>query len=176
MKQIKPNIGPEERIGQPKRSTITKAEIRIPLRIEDDRKDQSDDGSDHARGQFQNRGRHLDAEFRGKRRLAGHSVCAESSAVFRCETKIKREVQERESKSPAKQFPPDGQECPEDSGVAELPHPEPFLYPAGDERQDTDEQDRSDDDDFHWAPSPGALSQDGVVTSVCATLFVRKRP
>ena len=68
--QIKPDIDPEERIGQPKGSAITKAEIRIPLRIEDDRKDQTGESSDRAHGQFQDRGRYPDAEFGGKGRLA----------------------------------------------------------------------------------------------------------
>ena len=64
---IKPGIDAEERIGQPKGSAITKAEIRIPLRIEDERKEQSGDSSDRAHGQFQNCGRDPDAEFRRQR-------------------------------------------------------------------------------------------------------------
>ena len=74
---IKPGIGPEERIGQPKGSAITKAEIRVPLRIEDGRIEQSDDGSPCSHSQVQNRGRDLDAEFRGKRRFARQTTDAE---------------------------------------------------------------------------------------------------
>ena len=37
--QIEPDIDSEERIGQPKGSAITKAEIRIPLPVEEGRKD-----------------------------------------------------------------------------------------------------------------------------------------
>ena len=67
---IKPGIDAEERIGQPKRSAIAKAQICIPLRIENERKEQSGDSSDHAHGQFRNCGRDPDAEFRRNGRLA----------------------------------------------------------------------------------------------------------
>ena len=92
--------------------------------------------------------------FAASGRLAGQSTRAESGAVSRRKAKIDPEVQKRDNESRAKQFPPHGQECPEDAGVAELPHPEPFLYPAGDERQDSDERDRSNNHQSHWAPSP----------------------
>ena len=102
---IEPGIDAEERIGQPKGSAITKAEIRIPLRIEDERKEQSADSSDRAHGQFQNRGRDPDAEFRGNGRLACQITRTESGAVSRRKAKIDPEVQKPRQRKPRKTVP-----------------------------------------------------------------------
>ena len=67
-----------------------------------------------------------------------------------------------DNESHAKQLPPHREECPEDAGVADLPHPEPLLYHAGDERQDSDERDRSDNHQVSLgAPPLGVLSGGG---------------
>jgi hypothetical protein len=141
------------------------------LCIEDERKDQTGETSDRAHGQFQNRGRDLDAEFGGNGRLAYQISRTESGAVSRRKAKIDPDVQQRDNKSRAKQFPPYRQECPEDAGVAELPHPQPFLYPVGDERENSDDRDRSNNHQPHWVPSP-----EEEVTSVGVRIYVRKWP
>ena len=104
-------------------------------------------------------------------RLACQTNRAESGAVSRRKAKIDPEVQKRDNESPAKQLPPQGPECPEDAAVAELPHPQPLLYPAGDDRQESDEYDRCNHDKFQRTPSP----EDAVIFRN-SMLFACKRP
>ena len=111
---------------------------------------------------FKIRGRDLEAEFRSNGRLACQLTRAESGAVSRRKAKIDPQVQKCDNESRAKQPPPHGQECPEDAGVAELPHPQPLLYQAGDAGQESDEDDRCDNDEFQRTPSP----EDAVSSTV----------
>ena len=130
---------------------------------------------------FQNRGRDLDAESRGNGRLAVQTTDSESAAVFHRKAKIHPEVQSCDHESRAKQSPLDGEECPEDADVVQLPHPQPFLNPARDERQDRDDQYRSDKRQSYWAPYPSWPAYpkrrfpDDIMTSVAIRLSVRDR-
>ena len=63
-------------------------------------------------------------------RLARQITRTESGTVSRRKAKIDPEVEKRDNESHAKQLPPHGEECPEDAAVADLPHPQPFLYPS----------------------------------------------
>ena len=53
MKDIKPDIDPEKRIGNSERAAVTKAEVSIPFRIETTRKKQGDAGTDQYDGRLQ---------------------------------------------------------------------------------------------------------------------------
>ncbi len=103
-------------------------------------------------GQFQNCGRDFGAESRGKGRLASRTTSTKTRAVFRRNAKIDPQVQKGGNESRTEQSPPHGEECPEDAGIVELPHPQPFLYPARDERQDSDDRDRSNNHQSYGAP------------------------
>ena len=79
-------------------------------------KNRAGDSSDRAHGQFQNRGRDLDAEFRGNGRIRPLNYPHWKAAPFlRRKTKIDPEVQKRDNECRAKQLPPHGEECPEDA-------------------------------------------------------------
>src|ERR1039458_9477668 len=120
----------------------------MPLRVEDERKDQSGDSSDRGLCQLENRRRDLDVEFRGDGGLAGQVTRTESGAVSSRQAKIDPQVQKCDDESRTKQLPSQGQECPEDAGVAELLHPEPLLYQAGDDGQEGNEDDRYKNEEF----------------------------
>ena len=49
MKDIKPDIDPEKRIGHSEGPAVTKAQVGIPLGVETDRKEQGDGGTDQDR-------------------------------------------------------------------------------------------------------------------------------
>ena len=86
----------------------------------------------------------LDAEFGGKGGLACQTAQTESAAVSRGNAKIDPDVQRHDHESRAKQPPPNGEEGPEYAAIAEFPHPEPFLYPASEKREDGDQGNNRD--------------------------------
>jgi hypothetical protein len=53
MKDIKPDIGPEKRIGHSEGPAVTKAEVSIPFGVETSRKKQGDAGADQDNGRLQ---------------------------------------------------------------------------------------------------------------------------
>ena len=64
------------------------------------------------------------------------------------------------NESRARQPPPHGEERPEDAAIADFPHPQPFLYPASEKREDGDDgndRDRSGNHPPHGAPHLWAL-------------------
>ena len=131
-------MGP--RLGQPKGSAITKAEIRVLFRLELTAKNRAATNGHRSHSPFHNRARDLDAESCGNGRLAGQTTNSESGAIFHSKVKIDPEVQKRDNESLAKQSPPRGKECPKDAGVIDLPRPQPFLNPPRDERRDSQDQ------------------------------------
>ena len=52
MKDIEPDIDPEQRIGNPEGPAITKAEVSIPFGVETTRKEQGDAGADQNDGRL----------------------------------------------------------------------------------------------------------------------------
>ena len=133
MKEIKPDIDPEERIGHSEGPAVTKAEVSIPLGVETNRKEQGDAGTDQDNGHLQKPGRKIDTGLRDrigsgqKGRPPCPTVSAESGAVSGSLTEIDPQVQKGEDESRAKHRPLNRQKRPEDAGVVELPHPQPFL-------------------------------------------------
>src|SRR5580700_8203410 len=117
MKEIEPDIDPEERIRHPERSAVTKAEVGVPLGIKTKRKEQGDAATDQNNHQLQKSGRKIDAGLRGWTDLA------EGGAVSGSLTKVDPQVQKGEDESRAKHRPLNRQQRPEDAGVVELPHP-----------------------------------------------------
>jgi|SRR6516162_8292415 len=145
MKDIEPDIDPEEGIGYAEGPAVTKAYVGIPVGVETDREEQSDAGTDHANGQLQKSGRKIDAGLRDRiafgqiGRPPCPAVLAERDAVSDSLTEIEPQVQKGEDESRAKHRPLNRQQRPKDAGVVELPHPPPFLCIAGDDSQDDDE-------------------------------------
>src|SRR5580704_9270185 len=141
MKEIEPDIDPEERIGHAEGRAVTKAQVGIPFGVEANRKEQGDAGTDEEDGELQKPRRKIDAGLRDrigsgqKGRPPCPTISAESGAVPDGLTKIEPQVQKGEDESRAKHRPLNRQKRPEDAGVVELPHPQPFLYIAGDDSQ-----------------------------------------
>src|SRR5271168_4670174 len=133
MKEIEPDIDPEERIGHSEGAAVTKAEVGIPLGVETSGKEQGNGGTGQDNGQLQKPGRKIDAGLRD------WTVAAESSAVSNSLTEIDPEVEKGEDEGRTKHRPLNRQKGPEDAGVVELPHPQPFLHIAGDDPNDDDE-------------------------------------
>jgi hypothetical protein len=90
MKEIEPDIDPEERIGHSEGPAVTKAEVGIPLGVETSRTEQSDAGTDHANGPPQKPGRKIDTGLRD------WTVVAESGTVSNGLTEIDPEVEKGE--------------------------------------------------------------------------------
>jgi hypothetical protein len=149
MKEIKPDIDPEKRIGNSERPAVTKAEVGIPFGVETSRKEQSDASADQDNGQLKKPGRKIDTGLRArigsgqKGRLPRQTVSAESGTISGSLMEIDPQVQKGENESRAKHRPLNRQKRPEDAGVVELPHPQPFLCVPGDFYQNNDEYDRS---------------------------------
>ena len=133
MKDIVPDIDPEKRIGHSEGPAVTKAEVGIPLGVETKREQQSHAGTDQDDGQVQEPGRKIETGLRDrissgqKGRPSCASVSAKSAAVSGSQTQIDPEVQKSEDESQTKHCPLNRQQRPEDAGVVELPHPQPFL-------------------------------------------------
>ena len=145
MKDIEPDVDPEQRIGYSEGPAVTKTQVGIPVGVETDREEQSDAGTDHTNSQLQKPRRKIDTDLRGRiefgqiGRRPCAAVLAESGAVSDSLTEIEPQVQKGEDESQAQHRPLNRQQRPEDVGVVELPHPQPFLYIAGDNSQDDDE-------------------------------------
>jgi hypothetical protein len=121
MEEIEPDIDPEERIGNSEGPAVTKAEVGIPLGVETNRKEQGDGSAGQDNGQLQKPGRKIDTGLRD------WTVLAQSGAVSNSLTEIDPQVQKGEDESRTKHRPLNRQKRPEDAGVVELPHPQPFL-------------------------------------------------
>jgi hypothetical protein len=67
------------------------------------------------------------------------TVSAERRAVSGNQMEVDPQVQKGEDKGGAKHRTLNRKKRPEDSGVVELPHPQPFLYITRDTYQDKDE-------------------------------------
>ena len=98
--QIKPDIDPEERIGQPKGSAITKAEIRIPLCIEEGRKVYGGDSSDRGHNQLQDGGRDLNADCRSNGGLACQTTRTESATFLAAARRLIQRYRNATTKAP----------------------------------------------------------------------------
>ena len=70
-------------------------------------------------------------------RQIGSSLPAESAAIFGSLAEIDPQVQKGEDESRAKHHPLNRQKRPENAGVVELPHPQPFFQITGDTYQDS---------------------------------------
>src|SRR5208283_5421489 len=102
MKEVEPDIDPEERIGHSEGPAVTKAEVGIPLGVETKRKEQGDAGTDQDDGQFHEPGRKIETGLRGRIGSGQKDgppcppVSAESGAVSDSLTKIDPQVQKGE--------------------------------------------------------------------------------
>src|SRR5271165_5760594 len=145
MKNIETDIDSVERVGHSEGPAVTKAEVGIPLAIKAKRKQQGAAGTDHDSGELQKPGREIETGLRdgiGCRQKSGPScptASAKGGAVSDSLTEIDPQIQKGEDERRAKHRPPNRQQRPEDAGVVELPHPEPFLQVAGDDSQDEDQ-------------------------------------
>src|SRR5271169_967953 len=102
MKEVEPDIDPEEWIGHSEGPAVTKAEVGIPLGVETKRKEQGDAGTDQDSGQFQEPGRKIDTGLReriGFGQIGGPpcpAILAEGGAVSDSLTEIEPQVQKGE--------------------------------------------------------------------------------
>src|SRR5271165_1162799 len=132
MKEVESDIDPEEGIGHSEGPAVTKSEVGIPIGVETKRKEQGDASTDQDDGQIQEPGRKIDAGLRGgigsgQKGRPCPTASAESGAVSDSLTEIDPQEQKGEDESQAKHRPLNRQKGPEDAGVVELPHPQPFL-------------------------------------------------
>ena len=148
-KNIESDVDAESRIGHAERPAVTKSQIRVPLAEEAKREQQPDAGADRHRRRLQELEREIDAGLcdgvgAGPRPGTPRpSAAAQGGAVFHRLTEIDPQKKGREDERRARHRPLHRKKRPEDAGVVELAHPQPFLQVAGDASQDDNEQDRS---------------------------------
>jgi hypothetical protein len=93
----------------------------------------------------------------------------ECCAGFRYSVKINADVRKCDSERNCQQPAPHGQDGPEDSGIARLPHPEPFLYRAGNDDQESNECNHSTNNEYRWMSPPEGVAIPGRDTNLGPT-------
>ena len=101
--------------------------------------------------------KHVSACFEAA--ILANSLATEG-AVSLSKAKIDSQIKKGDDKGSDEQFPPTRPNSPEDAGIADLSHPKPFLYPAGDDSHESDKQDYCGDDGFQRPPSREVVIHD----------------